>query len=71
MFDFYNTKHRYTFAVEGLNVHDEVFASRAAANNYMYQLIGKYNLQLTDVYDDHHFKTYIFAKGIRIHINRE
>ena len=69
MYEF--TKHTYTLAVEGLKVKDGYFASRQAANNEMYKIIGKYGLQLREVWDDKHFKTYIFENGVRIHINRE
>lgn len=65
------SKHTYTLAVEGLNVRDGRFATRQAANNEMYAIVGKYGLRLVDVWDDHHFKTYIFSNGVRIHINRE
>jgi len=68
---FTNSEHTYTLAVEGLKVRDMSFSSRQAANNEMYKIIGKYGLQLTNVWDDKHFKTYIFANGVRIHINRE
>ena len=68
-FQFY--KHVYTLAVEGLNVRSSRYASRPLANQAMYDLVGKYNLRLTDVWDDTHCKTYIFDNGVRIHINRE
>jgi len=67
----FSSKHTYTLAVEGLKVRDMTFGSRQAANNEKYKIIGQYGLQLTNVYDDKHFKTYIFANGVRIHINRE
>ena len=67
----FGSNHTYTLAVEGLKVRDMAFSSRQAANNEMYKLIGQYGLQLTNVWDDKHFKTYIFANGVRIHINRE
>lgn len=65
------SKHAYTLTVDGLSVKDMRFASRQAANVEMYKIIGNYGLQLQEVYDDKHFKTYIFANGVRIHINRE
>lgn len=68
---FQNYKHVYTLAVEGLKVHDMRFASRQSANAEMYAVVGKYGLHLVDVWDDHHYKTYIFDNGVRIHINRE
>ena len=64
-------KHTYVLAVEGLKVKEMHFASRQAANEEMYALIGRKSLQLKQVYDDKHFKTYIFTNGVRIHINRE
>ena len=74
MFDynpFTNSEHTYTLAAEGLKLRDMNFMSRQAANNEMYKIIGKYGLQLKKVWDDKHFKTYIFTNGVRIHINRE
>lgn len=68
---FSSTNHFYTLAVEGLKIRDKVFGTRQAANNEMYKIIGQYGLQLANVYDDKHFKTYIFTNGVRIHINRE
>lgn len=67
----FGSNHTYTLAVEGLKVRDMAFSSRQAANNEMYKLIGQYGLQLSNVWDDKHFKTYIFTNGVRIHINRE
>ena len=72
MTDYFNfNKHTYTLAAEGLKIRDKRFASRQAANEEMYRIVGKLGLQLTKVYDDKHFKTYIFKNGVRIHINRE
>jgi len=72
MFDYnFFSKHIYTFAVEGLKEKDMAFSTRQAANSYMYHIIDKYGLQLKEVWDDKHYKTYVFANGIRIHINRE
>ncbi len=72
MFDYIPfSKHTYTLAAEGMKIKERHFASRQAANNEMYALIGRYGLQLSKVYDDKHFKTYIFTNGVRIHINRE
>ncbi len=71
MFDYDFTTHTYTLAVEGLNVKTKRFASRQAANDEMYRLIKVKRLELSQVYDDNHFKTYIFTNGVRIHINRE
>lgn len=71
MIDYYFNKHTYVLAVEGLNIRTKRFASRQAANEEMYKIVGKKGLQLTKVYDDKHFKTYIFDGGVRIHINRE
>ena len=64
-------RHTYTLAAEGLKVQEKRFASRQAANEEMYRIVGKQGLQLAKVYDDKHFKTYIFSNGARIHINRE
>jgi len=72
-YSYYTTgvAHYYTFAVEGIKERDMTFMSRQAANNHMYDIISKYGLQLKEVWDDKHFKTYIFSNGVRIHINRE
>ena len=49
---------------------DHIFASRVAANEYMYKLVAKYNLQLIKIWDDGHFKTYCYNNGVKIFINR-
>ena len=64
-------KHTYTLAIEGLKIRSKRFSSRQAANAEMYKIVSKNGLQLTKVYDDKHYKTYIFSNGTRIHINRE
>lgn len=69
--NFYPIRYRYTLAVEGIKMRSFDFASRQAANNKMYEIVGHYGLHLKKVYDDKHFKTYIFDNGVRIHINRD
>lgn len=72
MTDYFNfNKYTYVLAVEGLNIKSKRFASRQAANEEMYKIVGRKGLQLAQVYDDKHFKTYIYNNGVRIHINRE
>lgn len=64
-------KHNYTFAVIGLKKEKcRLFRSRAAANDYMYSLCRKHGLQIVDVWDDHHDKTYICQNGVRFFIQR-
>jgi len=64
-------EHTYTLAAEGLNIKPRRFATRQAANEAMYEIVGKNGLELAQVYDDKHFKTYVYANGVKIHINRE
>ena len=72
MFDYYTmAPHTYSLSVSGLKVKTKRFASRQAANKAMYKLIGKYDLQLAEVYDDKHYKTYLFTNGVRFYINRD
>ena len=79
MFDFTNeiilpftfALHSYTLTTTGMKKKiDRIFASRIAANDYMYKLVAKYDLQLLKVWDDGHFKTYCYNNGIKIYINR-
>ena len=67
----WGTGYRYTFVLinSGKTV-SKIFTSRQAANNEMYDLIGKRNLHLKKVYDDKHDKTYICREGAEFHINR-
>ena len=63
--------HQYTLASTGLgrNV-DKVYFSRDAATQKMYKLCKKHNLQIQEVYDDNHDKTYICNNGVRFYIQR-
>ena len=65
-------KHIYTFAVIGMkrSRHDRIFMSRSSAIKYMHKLANKYNLKLIKMYDDKHFKTYIYTDGVKMFINR-
>lgn len=63
--------HRYTLVLLGVGkTISKVFYSRTAANEAMYELIGKYNLSLRKVYNDKHDKTYLCTNGAEFHINR-
>lgn len=68
---FFQKQHIYTLAVENLHFHVMRFNSRQIANAKMYDIVRKYGLHLVEVWDDKHYKTYIFNNGVRIHINRE
>lgn len=46
------------------------FGTRDRANALMYKLIGKNNLTMIEIYDDHHDKTYKCTKGVTFFINR-
>lgn len=70
MFNF-ETAHTYTLAATGIKTRSRSFATRQEANEAMYKLVRKYGLHLRKVYDDKHFKTYIYNDNIRIYINRE
>lgn len=73
MFMFGNSPygHRYSLAATGLKIKKNLeFASRHQANEYMYKLVGKHGLKLEKMYDDKHFKTYIYNNGIRFYVNR-
>lgn len=65
------SEHTYVLASENKEMKTKYFNSRQAANEAMYSFVGKHHLQLEEVYDDKHCKTYIFTNGTRIHINRE
>ena len=65
--------HTYTFAVLGLpksKKYEHTFSTRDEAKALMYKIMGKYNLNMVDVWDDKHCKTYICDQGVRFFINR-
>ena len=63
-------KHRYTLAATGLKIKDYEFTSRQVAESVMHELMNKNGLHIEDIWDDHHFKTYICNNGVRFYINR-
>ena len=67
----WNGGHYYTLVLSGAKKKvSKLFKSRDAANNCMYELIGKLGLSIEKVYDDKHDKTYICNNGAEFHINR-
>lgn len=69
MFDF--TYKNYTLAVIGLNKkYNKSFASRDAANSYMYDLCSRYGLKINEVWNDHHDKTYHCTNGVTFYIQK-
>lgn len=71
MFEFFNTDSRlYTLASTNRKFKDKVCGSREVAKRIMFAFTDKKGLQLVEVWDDHHFKTYIFDDGSRFFINR-
>ena len=64
------TKHRYTLSSTGMKTKDYEFCSRQLAEQKMYELIGKMGLRIVEVWDDHHFKTYLLDNGAKFYINR-
>lgn len=65
------TGHQYTVGSTGLKKNcDKTFLSRQTANNYMYRLCKKYDLDIIEVYDDKHSKTYVCNNGIKFFVNR-
>lgn len=72
MFIFENiNSHNYSVAVIGLTKkHNKIFATRDAANKYMYKLCNKYGLKIEEVWNDNHDKTYLCNKGVTFYIQR-
>ena len=64
------TKHRYTLSSTGMKTKDYEFCSRQLAEQKMYEIIGKRGLHIVEVWDDHHFKTYLLDNGAKFYINR-
>ena len=63
--------HQYSLASTGLKKNiDKVYSSRNEAKSKMYSLCNKYGLQVVEVYDDKHEKTYICNSGVRFYIHR-
>ena len=71
MFDYLNWgKHIYTLAATGIKFKAKEFSSRQLAESAMYKFLGKHGLQVHEVWDDKHFKTYICQNNVRFYINR-
>lgn len=70
MFGYSFNSHTYSFAVSGLKYRSKNFNSRECANELRYELESKYGLQLKEVYDDKHDKTYVYTNGVKIYIHR-
>ena len=67
----WNEGHYYTLVLlVAKKIVSNLFKSRYAANNVMYELMGKLGLSIEKVYDDRHDKTYICNNGAEFHINR-
>ena len=64
------SKHRYSLAATGLKTRDYEFSTRQAAEKTMYDIMKKNGLHIEEVWDDHHFKTYLCNNGVRFYINR-
>lgn len=64
------SKHRYSLAATGIKIGDYEFSSRAAAEHKMHDIMNKKGLRVEEVWDDHHFKTYLCNNGVRFYINR-
>lgn len=63
-------KHRYSIAATGVKFKDREFGSRRSAEACMYDYLRKNGLQVKEIYDDKHYKTYLCGNGIRFYINR-
>lgn len=63
-------RHIYTLAATGIKMKSKTFSSRQSATEQMYDFIDKHNLQVVEIYNDKHYKTYICNDGIRFYINR-
>lgn len=64
------SKYHYTFACTGLKVKERDFATRQAANKYMYDVCAKHGIRIVKIYDDKHNKTYICDNDVRFYIQR-
>lgn len=63
-------RHRYTLAATGTPFRAMTFCSRPAAEEAMYEAIGRRGLSIREVYDDRHDKTYVCDGGARFYITR-
>lgn len=63
--------HVYSLASVGLgNNVSELFASREAAEQKMYSIVGKRGLVIREIWDDRHDKTYNCDNGVSFYIQR-
>ena len=70
MFNISYRCYRYSMCFEhNGRLRTKTFASREAANQEMYRLMGKHKLQLVTVYNDNHYRTYV-CDGAKFYINR-
>lgn len=72
MLFFTENGHQYTLASSGLGRKnlDKVYGNREIATQKMYSVCKKLGLQIVEVYDDKHDKTYICNNGVRFYIHR-
>lgn len=63
--------HFYTLSATGLNFRTRRYNNREEAAQEMYNVMSKKSLDLQEVYDDRHNKTYVCSNGVRFYINRE
>lgn len=65
-----SSKHLYTLAATGIKFDSRTFSSRQVAESYMYSYIDKHGIQINEIWDDKHYKTYCCKDGIKFYINR-
>lgn len=66
-------EHNYSLlaSIAGIKVIDDVCSSREIAEKRMHKLMKKMKLQVNEIEDDKHEKTYICNHGVVFQINRE
>lgn len=69
LFSFGN--HFYTLTATGLNFRTHRYNNREEATQAMYDIMSRKSLDLKEVYDDKHYKTYVCSDNVRFYINRE
>lgn len=63
--------HRYSLAATGIKFRSDEFDTRDGAVDTMHRFMDKHNLQIAEIWDDKHYKTYICTdRTIRFYVNR-
>ena len=64
------SNYRYSLAATGIYFKDKEVNSTRAAEKQMHKFLKKNGLHVIEIWDDHHYKTYICDHGVKFYISR-